>query len=508
MAKTAKAGTLAVHLTANANDLERTLKGGIQSLRGFALAAAAAFGVNSLKDFAKESLNLYGIQQQNENRLAGVLKSTGYAAGLTAKELKNHASELQGMTTVGDESILKLQTTLLAFTGVAGNEFKRATALALDMSEVLGTGATENIKKLGKSLDDPKSALTGLMEVGVFFSEQQKAQITQLVDAGKKREAQLIILEELERHYGGAAAAAADTVLGRQTQMLNAWGDLKEGIGNVLAQSLALGDGYAGLTAKFSEWASWLNQNADAIGFSIQSVFIDIQAGFQTVWAAAKGVFDFIWNAVKHTVNAVIIWPFQYLWHDLKLTGSWIKELSKLIIGLAREAWNAILGRDYDFGKIFANFREQISKGVEVKPLVGLEFKYDQWGNFKKELDQIDRDRAQKQLQLERGLLERRTKQNAEDNARGNKKDGTSSVATAAAEMSKISIPAVAKLATVALQGSLEAYQARMNQGKNIPEQQLKIQEQQLAAQQETNRLLKGGDSAAGIGLETAMIGG
>lgn len=59
-----------------------------------------------------------------------------------------------------------------------------------------------------------------------------------------------------------------------------------------------------------------------------------------------------------------------------------------------------------------------------------------------------------------------------------------------------------------ALFGSIEAYQARMNQGKNIPEQQLKIQEQQLAAQQETNRLLKGGDSAAGIALETAMIGG
>lgn len=59
-----------------------------------------------------------------------------------------------------------------------------------------------------------------------------------------------------------------------------------------------------------------------------------------------------------------------------------------------------------------------------------------------------------------------------------------------------------------ALFGSLEAYQARMNQSKNIPEQQLKIQEQQLAAQQETNRLLKGGDSAAAIGFETAMIGG
>lgn len=499
MAKTAPAGTLAVYLTANADGLERGLKRGVNALKGFAGLALAAFGVNSLKNFAAESLNLFGIQEQNEQRLAGVLKATNHAVGLSAKQLKEHASELQGLTTTGDESILKLQTTLLAFTGVAGDEFKRATALALDMTEVLGTGGVENIKKLGKSLDNPKSALTGLMKVGVFFSEQQKAQITALADAGKKREAQLIILAELEKHYGGAAAAAADTMLGRQTQMANAWGDLKEGIGNVLAESLNLKGIYETLAAKFSEWAGWLNDNAAAIGFSFQSVFIDIQAGFQLVWASIKEVFSFIWEAIKYTAADALEHPFQTFWNGLKAVGAAVLDVADLVIGLAKEAWNAILGRDYDFGKVFANFGTEFNKVIDqAKPVVGVEFDYDLWGNLTGTFDEIDRDRRRKQQELEKNLLNRQTKKKADDNERGT--GGNQQKTT-------IDIPPVAKLVTTAVQGSLEAYRARVNQGKNIPEKQLQIQQQQLNAQKETNRILKGKETG-GTTLEVAAIGG
>ena len=314
MAKTATAGTLAVYLTAKSEQLERGLNKGAKALKGFAAMALAAFGVNSLKNFAEESLNLFGIQEQNEQRLAGVLKATNYAAGLGAKELKNYASELQGMTTVGDEEILKLQTPLLAFTGVAGEEFKRATALALDMTEVLGTGATENIKKLGKSLDDPKSALTGLMEVGVFFTDQQKAQITQLTAASKKREAQLIILAELERHYGGAAAAAADTVAGRQKQMANAWGDLKEEIGRVIAMLFSVKDVSGDLTTIFSDWASSIKKNGAEIVFSLKSVWIDISSGLKMLYALVSpivlGIRDMLTVAFQNMV-AVGTWVFD-----------------------------------------------------------------------------------------------------------------------------------------------------------------------------------------------------
>lgn len=499
MAKTAPAGTLTVHLTANADGLERGLKRGAKALKSFAGVALAAFGVNSLKNFAMESLNLFGIQEQNEQRLSRVLKATNHAAGLSAKQLKEHASELQGLTTVGDESILKLQTTLLAFTGVASDEFKRATALALDMSEVLGTGATENVKKLGKSLQDPLSALTGLKKAGVTFSEQQQAQIKSLVAADKRREAQLIILAELEKRYSGAAAAAADTVLGRQTQMANAWGDLKEGIGNVLAESLNLKGIYETLAAKFSEWAGWLNDNAAIIGFSFQSVFIDIQAGFQLVWASIKEVFSFIWEAIKYTAADALEHPFQTLWNGLKAVGAAVLDVADLVIGLAKEAWNAILGRDYDFGKVFANFGTEFSKVIDqTKPVVGVDFDYDLWGKLTGTFDEIDRDRRRKQQELEKNLLNRQTKKKADDNERGT--GGNQQKTT-------IDIPPVAKLVTTAVQGSLEAYRARVNQGKNIPEKQLQIQQQQLNAQKETNRILKGKETG-GTTLEVAAIGG
>lgn len=95
-----------------------------------------------------ESINLYGIQEQNERKLERVLAATGNAVGFNAQQLKDYASELQGMTTTGDEEILKHQSLLLAFTGVVGDEFKRAMALALDMSEVIGNGVPENVKNL------------------------------------------------------------------------------------------------------------------------------------------------------------------------------------------------------------------------------------------------------------------------------------------------------------------------------------------------------------------------
>lgn len=60
---------------------------------------------------------------------------------------------------------------------------------------------------------------------------------------------------------------------------------------------------------------------------------------------------------------------------------------------------------------------------------------------------------------------------------------------------------------TAALQGSLEAYRARVNQGNNIPDQQLKVQQQQLSEQKKTNQLLEN-NKTTGTTLEVAAIGG
>ena len=58
----------------------------------------------------------YREQEQAEAKLETVLQSTGYAAGVTSEELKNMASELQKVTTFGDEAIIEAQALLLTFT--------------------------------------------------------------------------------------------------------------------------------------------------------------------------------------------------------------------------------------------------------------------------------------------------------------------------------------------------------------------------------------------------------
>lgn len=79
--------------------------------------------------------------------------------------------------------------------------------------------------------------------------------------------------------------------------------------------------------------------------------------------------------------------------------------------------------------------------------------------------------------------------------------------------LEKVQTPATVAVAeqrsaiTAALQGSLEAYRARVNQGKNIPDQQLKVQQQQLSEQKKTNQLLEN-NKTTGTTLEVAAIGG
>lgn len=79
--------------------------------------------------------------------------------------------------------------------------------------------------------------------------------------------------------------------------------------------------------------------------------------------------------------------------------------------------------------------------------------------------------------------------------------------------LEKVQTPATVAVAeqrsaiTAALQGSLEAYRARVNQGKNIPDQQLKVQQQQLSEQKKTNQLLEN-NKTGGTTLEVAAIGG
>ena len=62
---------------------------------------------------------------------------------------------------------------------------------------------------MGKALNDPVANLSALSRSGIQFSDEQKAVIKSMAETGRLAEAQTLILDELNRQYGGSAEAAA-----------------------------------------------------------------------------------------------------------------------------------------------------------------------------------------------------------------------------------------------------------------------------------------------------------
>lgn len=216
-------------------------------------AVVAAFSVRAIVNFGKSIVKAYNEAAVVAAKLESQLTATGNAVGMTAKELQNYASELQKVTTFGDEETIEAMTRLLSFTSIQGEVFKKAIASAQDLATIMGTDLNSAVLQLGKALEDPNMGLTLLRRTGVIFTKEQTENIRKLVEEGKKYEAQMLILAEVQKKFGGAAKAAADTAAGSWKQLGNAFGDLLETIGKGTEKTKGI--------AKFlTDWINSLNK--------------------------------------------------------------------------------------------------------------------------------------------------------------------------------------------------------------------------------------------------------
>lgn len=203
------------------------------SMRKMAIGAGIVIGaIAGITAAATSFAKAADVQIQAETKVATAIKSTSQAAGFLTNDLKKIASGLQEMTTFGDEEILSgVTANLLTFTNIAGNEFKDAQKIILDMSTLLGTDLKSQSIQVGKALNYPIQGISALSKVGVSFTQHQKDVIKQLVETGNKAEAQRVILAELNKEFGGQAAAAAKQGMGGWKQISNTFGDIKEQLG-------------------------------------------------------------------------------------------------------------------------------------------------------------------------------------------------------------------------------------------------------------------------------------
>ena len=196
------------------------------------------------------SLHMADVQAKAEAKVQQALKTTNQAVGYNFRQLADYASELQGKTLFGDETILDKSTArLLAFTNITGENFKRTQALALDLATALEMDLGSASLQLGKALSDPATKLSSLSRAGITFSKEQTEVIKKLAETGDIAKAQAMILDELERKFGGQAEAAARTGLGvviKVLPMLTAgFTALLSPVGLIMAAVLALGAAFA-----------------------------------------------------------------------------------------------------------------------------------------------------------------------------------------------------------------------------------------------------------------------
>jgi hypothetical protein len=202
-----------------ANKLPGPLKSVAAGLMGMVNPTTAVAGVvmelgEAAARYIGEAINLYAEHEAQLVRLGAVLKATGAESWTTTSSLSKYANELQSTTGKSSDEIMRMQSVLLGFTSITGDNFNRLTKNMLDMVDVMGGDMVSAANTFGKAMDNPAESLSALSRYGFKFTEEEKNMIKAMQEANDIAGAQVVILKSMEKAFGGAAEAHAKTLQG------------------------------------------------------------------------------------------------------------------------------------------------------------------------------------------------------------------------------------------------------------------------------------------------------
>jgi len=223
-------GHLVYKVTGDSKELDTSLKGSQDRVAKFSKFVMSALGIGgaviairSLIRIGKDLIAAYGVQEQAENRLAAAIRATGGDVDDLMTQYKDFASEVQAVTTVGDEQTLGL-IQIGESLGIARDKMREATQGAIGLSKAFGI--------------DMNTAMRGIALAYEGQYTQLSRYIPALRTAGSEAERQAVLQEAMANGFA-IARAEAETGTGAMLQLQNAIGDLKEQGGAALTDFLA-----------------------------------------------------------------------------------------------------------------------------------------------------------------------------------------------------------------------------------------------------------------------------
>ena len=183
------------------------------------LGAMASRFATQLPSAISKSIEAFGRQEMAVARLAAAIRSQGGNVSDVLPIMQSFASEIQRITTYGDEQILEIQS-MAASMGVLPGQMNQVIQSAIGLSTALGTDLTSAARAA----------------VAVMQGNTQKLQehIPSLRDCKTETE-KLAKAQELASSGFAQAKDLAQTSAGKLKQCANAWGDLAEAAGGAFA---------------------------------------------------------------------------------------------------------------------------------------------------------------------------------------------------------------------------------------------------------------------------------
>lgn len=287
--------------------VQKNINGLTSSLKGLAGVAAAAFSVKQVMNFAKASKEAYNESVQAETKLTTIMKQRMNASDEQIESIKELAAEQQKLGVVEDDVALAGAQQVATFL----TETDSIKTLLPAMNDLLAqqnglnasSGDAVNIANLmGKVLQGQTSALK---RVGISFSEAEE----QVLKYGTESERAAMLAQVITNNVGHMNQALAQTDAGKQTQIANTMGDVKEQFGQaVITIESAFLPLLARVVSGFSQVASMAQTAASAIrsAFGVESDTnsATIAAETATSTAAAADSYEDIEDSAEQTQKA------------------------------------------------------------------------------------------------------------------------------------------------------------------------------------------------------------
>lgn len=213
----------------------RTAEGSLGRLVGAAKAAGLAIasfigarqiisGFSAIVREGKEA-------ELSQARLGAVIRATGGAAGVSAREIDALADAMARTTLFLDEPIRDAASALLAFRNITRPVFEDALRLSADLAAMWNEDITSAAFRLGRALADPERGIRLLRQSGVALTTEEMRLVDAALRANDVLSAQRTILDAVTRSVGGTGAAAATGLAGGLHAVKREWLDLLEVMG-------------------------------------------------------------------------------------------------------------------------------------------------------------------------------------------------------------------------------------------------------------------------------------